>query len=87
MDGCSRWCIQGRVYGLGVQRPSSFRPSPLVSDAPTAQNQEEMGAMQKNIELLSRRCETAEAHIARMDKYMKKHMPHFYDDEETDSDV
>ncbi|XP_019231791.1 PREDICTED: uncharacterized protein LOC109212597 [Nicotiana attenuata] len=38
---------KGRVYRLGVQQPSSFRPSPLVSDAPTAQNQEEMGAMQK----------------------------------------
>nr|XP_009592325.1 uncharacterized protein LOC104089184 [Nicotiana tomentosiformis] len=29
---------KGRVYGLGVHRPSSFRPSPLFSDAPTAQN-------------------------------------------------
>ncbi|XP_075098026.1 uncharacterized protein LOC107786537 [Nicotiana tabacum] len=78
---------KGIIYVLGVQRPSSFRPSPLFSDAPTAQNQEEMEAMRKQIELLSKRCETTETHIARVDKYMKRHMPHSYDDEETESDV
>ncbi|KAJ8538589.1 hypothetical protein K7X08_027810 [Anisodus acutangulus] len=77
---------KGRVYGLGVLRSSS-RPSPLLSNAFTSQNTEEMEAMRRQIAELKQKCKTSDAKLAKIEKFMMKHMPQGSDDEEeTESD-
>ncbi|XP_059278577.1 uncharacterized protein LOC132032835 [Lycium ferocissimum] len=77
---------KGRVYGLGVLHSSSS-PSPLLSNASTSQNTEEMEAMQSRIAELKQKCETSDAKLAKIEKFMRKHMPQMSDDEEeTESD-
>ncbi|XP_059286886.1 uncharacterized protein LOC132040275 [Lycium ferocissimum] len=77
---------KGRVYGLGVLCSSSS-PSPLLSNASTSQNTEEMGAIQRQIAELKQKCETFDAKLAKIERFMRKHMPQMSDDEEeTESD-
>ncbi|XP_060197100.1 uncharacterized protein LOC132626297 isoform X2 [Lycium barbarum] len=77
---------KGRVYGLGVLRSSSRR-SPFLSNAPTSQNMEEMEVMHREIAELKKKCETSDAKLAKIEKFMMKHMPQMSDDdEETESD-
>ncbi|KAJ8538848.1 hypothetical protein K7X08_032317 [Anisodus acutangulus] len=77
---------KGRVYGLGVLRSSS-RPSPLLSNAFTSQNTKEMEAMRRQIAELKQKCETSDAKLAKIEKFMMKHMPKgSCDEEETESD-
>ncbi|KAJ8531492.1 hypothetical protein K7X08_026926 [Anisodus acutangulus] len=66
---------------------SSSRPSPLLSNAFTSQNTKEMEAMRRQIAELKQKCETSDAKLAKIEKFMMKHMPQGSDDEEeTESD-
>ncbi|KAJ8542181.1 hypothetical protein K7X08_017047 [Anisodus acutangulus] len=65
---------KGRVYGLGVLLSSS-KPSPLLSNAFTSQNTEEMEVMRMQIAELKQKYETSDAELAKIEKFMMKHMP------------
>nr|XP_018625652.1 uncharacterized protein LOC108944793 [Nicotiana tomentosiformis] len=78
---------KGRVYGLGVRRPTGH-PNPLLDNS-SSQNQEQMEDMRNEIRDLKQQLDSQYGIFIKMQKFMRKHGHDLSDeeDEQTESDV
>nr|XP_018633563.1 uncharacterized protein LOC108948737 [Nicotiana tomentosiformis] len=79
---------KGRVYELGVRRPTGY-PNSLLSNSSSSQNQEQMEDMRKEIRDLKQQLDSQFGTFVNMQKFMRKHGHDLSDDEDeqTESDV
>ncbi|XP_019228968.1 PREDICTED: uncharacterized protein LOC109210052 [Nicotiana attenuata] len=78
---------KGRVYGLGVHRPTGH-PNPLLDNS-SPQNQEQMEDMKNEIRGLKQQLDSQNGMFVKMQKFRRKHGHDLSDDEDeqTESDL